>query len=51
VSEEKKIYYSDITNYIDVCYSCSGQNIDLEKSICKDCDSEDVGAVPPEEVI
>tara|TARA_R110000764_G_scaffold178118_1_gene264278 strand:- start:262 stop:411 length:150 start_codon:yes stop_codon:yes gene_type:complete len=48
---EKTIYYSDLTNYVDVCYSCKSQNIDLEKSTCKDCNSEDVGAVPPEEVL
>jgi|TARA_B110000259_G_scaffold77201_1_gene90502 hypothetical protein len=51
MNKEKKIYYSDLTNYVDVCYSCKSQNIDLEKSICKDCKSEDVGSVPPEEVI
>ena len=52
---EKKIYYSDLTNYVEVCYSCSSQNINItndgEKSFCKDCKSEDIGAVAPDEVI
>ena len=55
---EKKIYYSDLTTLVDVCYSCSSQNIvlcnhedDGRESFCKDCNSEDVGAVPPEEVL
>ena len=58
MSKEKKIYYSDLTTLIDVCYSCSSQNIsthdikiDDEKSYCLDCHSEDIGAVFPEEVI
>ena len=55
---EKKIYYSDLTTLVDVCYSCSSQNIvlcnyedDGRESFCKDCNSEDVGAVFPEEVL
>ena len=51
MNKEKNYSYEDTINFIDVCYSCSGQNIDLEKSICKDCKSEDIGSVPPEEVI
>jgi len=58
MTKEKKIYYSDLTNYVDVCYSCKSQNIsthdikiDDEKSYCLDCHSEDIGAVPPEEVL
>ncbi len=58
MTQEKKIYYSDLANYVDVCYSCNSQNIsihdieiDNEKSFCLDCKSEDVGAVPPEEVL
>ena len=57
-AQEKKIYYSDLANYVDVCYSCKSQNIsihdmeiDNEKSFCLDCHGEDVGAVPPEEVL
>jgi|TARA_B100000959_G_C14736845_1_gene523308 hypothetical protein len=57
MNKEKKIYYSDLANYVEVCYSCKSQNIsthdteiDNEKSFCLDCHSEDVGAVPPEEV-
>tara|TARA_R110002167_G_scaffold359084_1_gene575497 strand:- start:60 stop:293 length:234 start_codon:yes stop_codon:yes gene_type:complete len=55
LKKEKKIYYSDLENYVEVCYSCSGQNINItdngEKSFCKDCKSEDIGAVAPDEVI
>jgi len=55
MNKEKKIYYSDLTTLVDVCYSCSGQNIvhydDERDSFCNDCLSEDVGSVPPEEVI
>ena len=65
MTQEKKIYYSDLANYVDVCYSCKSQNIhhelkkdsngyiesDYNKSFCNDCNSEDVGAVPPEEVL
>ena len=57
-AQEKKIYYSDLANYVDVCYSCKSQNIsihdmeiDNEKSFCLDCHGEDVGTVPPEEVL
>ena len=58
MDKEKKIYYSDLANYVDVCYSCNSQNIsthdkeiDNEKSFCLDCHSEDVGAVAPEDVL
>jgi len=58
MTQEKKIYYSDLANYVDVCYSCKSQNIsihdieiDNQKNYCLDCHSEDVGAVPPEDVI
>ena len=58
MSKEKKIYYSDLTTLIDVCYSCSSQNIvlcnhedDGRESFCNDCNSEDIGAVFPEELI
>ena len=65
MNKEKKIYYSDLTTLVEVCYSCSSQNIhhelkkdsngyiesDYNKSFCNDCNSEDVGAVFPEEVI
>jgi transposase-like protein len=59
---EKKIYYSDLTTLVDVCYSCKSQNIlhltkgvigggYTQRSFCKDCNSEDVGAVFPDEVL
>ena len=50
---EKKIYYSDLANYVDVCFSCKSQNINhnATESCCNDCKSQDVGAVPPEEVL
>ena len=55
MTQEKKIYYSDLANYTDVCYSCKSKNIaihdmeiDNEKSFCLDCHSEDVGAVSSE---
>jgi len=55
MTQEKKIYYSDLADYVDVCYSCKSQNIvhydDERDSFCNDCLSEDVGAVPPEEVL
>jgi len=58
MNKEKKIYYSDLANYVDVCFSCQSQNIvinnhndDGRESFCKDCNSEDVGAVAPEEVL
>ena len=55
MKKEKKIYYSDLANYVEVCYSCSSQNINItndgEKSFCKDCNSEDIGSVAPEEVL
>ena len=57
-NKEKKIYYSDLTNYVDVCFSCKSQNIIQPtelgiqaKSFCDDCKSEDVGSVAPEEVL
>ena len=47
-----------MNNAIDVCDSCKSQNIsihdieiDNEKSFCLNCHSEDVGSVPPEEVL
>ena len=55
MTKEKKIYYSDLTTLVEVCYSCSSQNISIindgKKSFCKDCNSEDIGAVFPNEVI
>ena len=43
------------TKFVEVCYSCSSQNIkitnDGEKSFCMDCKSEDIGAVPRNEVL
>ena len=55
---EKKIYYSDLADYVSVCYSCKSQNIkylpsnvDGKESFCNDCKSEDIGSVPPEEVL
>jgi hypothetical protein len=58
MNKEKKIYYSDLANYVDVCFSCQSQNFvisnhndDGRESFCKDCNSEDVGAVAPEEVL
>ncbi len=58
MSKEEKIYYSDLTTLIDVCYSCSSQNIvisnhndDGRESFCKDCGSEDIGAEFPEDLI
>ena len=62
---EKKIYYSDLANYVEVCYSCTSQNIhhelkkdsngyiesDYNKSSCNDCNSEDIGSVAPDEVL
>jgi len=55
MNKEKNYSYEDTINFIDVCYSCSGQNIvhydDERDSFCNDCLSEDVGSVPPEEVI
>ena len=53
MTQEKKIYYSDLASYVDVCYSCKSQNIIHypTKSFCNFCKSEDVGAVPPEEVL
>jgi hypothetical protein len=57
-NKEKKIYYSDLTTLVDVCYSCKSQNIIQPtelgiqaKSFCDDCKSEDVGAVFPEELL
>ena len=37
-------WFDVITKFVDVCYSCSSQNIDTsnnEQYICKDCKSED----------
>jgi len=53
MTQEKKIYYSDLVDYVDVCFSCKSQNIVhyTSESFCNDCKSEDVGSVPPEEVL
>ena len=58
MSKKEKIYYSDLTTLIDVCYSCSSQNIVLSnhnddgtESFCKDCGSEDIGAEFPKDLI
>jgi len=55
MQKEKKIYYSDLANYVEVCYSCKGQDIvhydDERESFCNDCFSEDIGSVPPDEVL
>ena len=55
---EKKIYYSDLANYVEVCYSCKSQNInfynhynDGRELSCNDCNSEDIGSVPQDEVL
>ena len=46
MTQEKKIYYSDLANYVDVCYSCKSQNINVynhyddgRESSCNDCNS------------
>ena len=42
------------TKFVDVCYSCSSQNIDISNNkqyVCKDCKSQDVGSVPPDEIL
>jgi len=53
MTQEKKIYYSDLVDYVDVCFSCKSQNIVhyTSESFCNDCKSEDVGSVPLEEVL
>ncbi len=61
MSKEKVYYWSDVVNWVDVCFSCTGQNIievdtkgyDSKGNylMCADCESVDVGNVPPEEVI
>ncbi len=73
MSKEKVYYWSDVVNWVDVCFSCTGQNIievDLKRFrksarhfstkdydpnvnylMCADCESVDVGTIPPEEVI
>jgi rRNA maturation endonuclease Nob1 len=48
---EKNYSWHDVANFIEVCFSCQGQNINHEQPICEDCGSEDVGSVPPEEVL
>ena len=53
--KDKAYSWFDVaTKFVEVCYSCSSQNIkitnDGEKSFCMDCKSEDIGAVPPNEV-
>ena len=49
----EKIYYSDLSNCVDVCFSCKSQDIVhyTTESFCNNCKSEDVGAVPLEEVL
>ena len=53
--KDKAYSWLDVaTKFVDVCYSCSSQNIDIsnnEQYVCKDCKSEDVGSVPPEDVL
>ena len=58
MTQEKKIYYSDLADYVSVCYSCSSQNIkylpsnvDGKELFCNDCNSEDIGSVPQDEVL
>ena len=54
MNKEEKIYYSDLTNLVDVCYSCKSQNIDTsnnEQLLCKDCGSEDIGAEFPQDLL
>jgi anaerobic ribonucleoside-triphosphate reductase len=55
MTKKEKIYYSDLTTLVEVCYSCSSQNISItndgQKSFCKDCNSEDIGAEFPEDLI
>ena len=62
MSKEEKIYYSDLTTLVDVCFSCKSQNIihynietfnskDSSFSVCGDCNSQDVGAVFPKDLI
>jgi hypothetical protein len=54
----KNYSYEDILDFVEVCFSCNGQNIsrheqkiDDEKSFCLDCHSEDIGSVPKDEVL
>ena len=54
--KDKAYSWFDVaTKFVEVCYSCSSQNINItndgEKSFCKDCNSEDIGAVFPNEVL
>jgi len=60
--KDKAYSWFDVaTKFVDVCYSCSSQNITIKKSdgrnprgdinICGDCKSEDVGSIPPDEVL
>ena len=49
MQKQKKIYYSDLANYVEVCYSCKSQNINVynhyddgRESFCNDCKSEDI---------
>ena len=55
-------WFDVATKFVDVCYSCSSQNIktiiedtefgkDEETLYCPDCDSRDIGAVPLDEVL
>ena len=40
----EKIYYSDLSNCVDVCFSCKSQDIVhyTTESFCNNCKSEDV---------
>jgi len=58
---DKVYYWSDTLSWVDVCYSCTGQNIievdtkgyDSQGNylMCKDCESTDVGTIPSDEVL
>ena len=52
--KDKAYSWFDVaTKFVDVCYRCSSQNIDTsnEQYVCKNCKSEDVGSVSPDEVL
>ena len=57
--KDKAYSWFDVaTKFVDVCYSCKSQNIIQPtelgiqaKSFCDDCKSEDVGSVPPDDVL
>ena len=55
---DKDYSWLDTLDFVEVCFSCNGQNIsrhdqkiDDEKSFCLDCHSEDIGSVPKYEVL